>query len=66
MRKPFVAANWKMNNTVPEALKFVAAFTADLKAPGSVDVVIAPPFTALYALREALEGTEIGLAAQNL
>jgi len=66
MRKPFVAANWKMNNTVPEALKFVAAFTADLKAPGGVDVVIAPPFTALYALREALEGTEIGLAAQNL
>nr|HPQ80985.1 triose-phosphate isomerase [bacterium] len=66
MRKPLIAANWKMNNTVPEALKFVAAFTADLKAPGPVDVVIAPPFTALYALHEALEGSEIKLAAQNL
>lgn len=66
MRKPLIAANWKMNNTVSEALKFVAAFTADLKAPGNVDVVIAPPFTALYALHEAIEGTEIKLAAQNL
>ena len=66
MRKPFIAANWKMNNTVSDALKFVAVLTADLKAVGSVDVAIAPPFTALYAMNEALEGTEIKLAAQNL
>lgn len=66
MRKPFIAANWKMNNTVGDALKFVAAFTADLKAVGNVDCVLAPPFTALYAMNEALEGTEIRLAAQNL
>lgn len=66
MRKPCIAANWKMNNTVPEALKFVAALTADLKASGTVDVVIAAPYTVLYALSEALEGTEIRLAAQNL
>lgn len=66
MRKPFIAANWKMNNTVGEALKFVAAFTADLKAVGNVDCILAPPFTALYAMNEAIEGTEIKLAAQNL
>lgn len=66
MRRPFIIANWKMNYTVTEALGFVAVFTADLKATGHVDVAIAPPFTALYALGEALEGSGIGLAAQNM
>ncbi len=66
MRKPLIAANWKLNNTVPDALKFIAAFTADLKSAGGVDVVIAPPFTALYALGETMAGTEFKLAAQNM
>lgn len=66
MRKPVIVANWKMNNTVPEALKFVAALTLDIKAAGNVDVVIAAPFTALYSLGVALTETDFKLAAQNL
>jgi len=66
MRKPFIAANWKMNNTVPDALKFLAAFMADLKAAGDVDVVIAPPFTALYSLGVAMADTEYKLSGQNM
>lgn len=66
MKRYLVAANWKMNNTVADALKFVAALTSDLKAVGNVDVVIAPPFTALYSLGVALAETEIKLAAQNV
>lgn len=66
MRKPFIAANWKLNNTVPESLKFVAAFTADLKSATGVDIAIAPPFTALYSLGVALADTEFKLAAQNV
>lgn len=66
MRKPLIVANWKMNNTVSEALHFVAAFTTDLKATGSVDVAIAPPFTALYSLSVALADTEFKLAAQDV
>ncbi|MFH0800637.1 MAG: triose-phosphate isomerase [Pseudomonadota bacterium] len=66
MRKSFIAANWKMNNTVPEALKFVAALASELKAAGHVDVVIAPPFTALYSIGVALAETEFKLAAQNI
>lgn len=65
-RRPLIVANWKMNNTVPETLKFVAAFTGELKAAGSVDVVIAPPFTALYSLGVALAETEFQMAAQNV
>ncbi len=66
MRKPFMAANWKLNNTVPEALKFIAAFTADLKSATGVDVVIGAPFTALYSMGVALADTEYKLAAQDI
>ncbi|MFA4875463.1 MAG: triose-phosphate isomerase [bacterium] len=66
MAKPLVAANWKMNNTVPEALRFVTAFVSELKAVAGVDVVIAPPFTALYSTGVALQGTEFSLASQNI
>lgn len=66
MRKPLIVANWKLNNTIPEALKFAAVFTADLKAAGNVDVVIAAPFTSLYSLSVALADTDFQLAAQNI
>jgi len=66
MRRPFMAANWKLNNTVPEALKFIAAFTADLKSASGVDVVIGAPFTALYSMGVALADTEYKLAAQDI
>ncbi len=66
MRKPFIAGNWKMHNTVAESLKFCAAFTAELKAAGDIDIAVAPPFTALYSFGVACADTEIKLAAQNL
>jgi len=66
MRKTFIAGNWKMNNTVAEALKFAATLSGELKATGQIDVVIAPPFTALYSMGIALADTEFMLAAQNL
>jgi triosephosphate isomerase len=66
MRKPFIAANWKLNNTVAESLKFVAAFTSDLKSATGVDVAIAPPYTALYSMGVALADTGFKLAAQNI
>ena len=66
MRKPFIAANWKLNNTVPEALKFIAAFTADLKSATSVDVVLGAPYTALYSMSVALADSEFKLAAENV
>jgi triosephosphate isomerase len=58
--------NWKMNMTVGDSLKFVTALTHELKAVGEKDVVIAPPFTALYSTGVALSETEYQLAAQNV
>lgn len=65
-RIPLVAANWKMNMTVGEALGFVTVFSHELKAVGSTDVAIAPPHTALYSTGVALSETEFKLAAQNM
>lgn len=65
MRTPIIAGNWKMNKTVQEALDLVSelkGMVADAKA----EVVVCPPFTALYAVSKAIEGTSIRLGAQNV
>ena len=69
MRTPIIAANWKMHKDVGEALAFVETLTprlADLSSCKEVEIVLAPPFTALGALKHALAGTPIKLAAQNV
>jgi triosephosphate isomerase len=66
MRKPLIAGNWKMNNNVSDSLKFAATLSVELKAAGQIDVVMAPPFTALYSMGVALSDTEFKLAGQNL
>ena len=66
-RKKFAIANWKMNFSVKEALQFVTLFLHQTKMSlSSAEIVLAPPFTALYPVAEALSETEIKLAAQNM
>jgi triosephosphate isomerase (TIM) len=65
MRKPFIAGNWKMYKTVPEATALAAALVAAAGADKSRKIMIAPPFTALHAVRETLKGSQILLGAQN-
>jgi len=55
-----------MNMSVGEALGFVAALSHELKAVGEKDIIIAPPFTALYSTGVALAETEFQLAGQNM
>jgi len=66
MRTPFVAGNWKMYKTVAEARHLVSELVPGLQAINKVERVLCPPFTTLLAVRALLEGTEIGLGAQNL
>ena len=66
MRKPLLAANWKMHKTVPEAVAFVTAFAPRAAAVTDADIVIAPPFTALAAVADACRGTRAAVAGQNL
>jgi triosephosphate isomerase len=65
-RLPFIAGNWKMNKTVGEAIDLVKQLKALISGIESIEVAIAPPFPALYAVRKELEGSSIRLAAQNL
>ena len=66
MISPLVVGNWKMHKTIAEGIAFVVRLRSRIKGTAGRKVVLAPPFTALYAMAEALRGTEIGLAAQNV
>ncbi len=65
-RLPFIAGNWKMNKTVGEAVDLVRELKTALAGVKGVEVAVAPPFTALFAVRKEIEGSPIRLAAQNL
>ncbi|NLG72076.1 MAG: triose-phosphate isomerase [Chloroflexi bacterium] len=66
MRTPFVAGNWKMYKTVAEARHLISELVPGLQSIAGVQKVICPPFTDLLAAAALLEGTDIGLGAQNL
>ena len=66
MRRPFVAANWKMHKTVSAAVAYARDFTPRVEAVTDVDIVIAPPFLSLPAVVEATANSRIGVAAQNV
>jgi triosephosphate isomerase len=66
MRRSFVAGNWKMYKTVAEARHLVSELVPGLQAVQGVDKAVCPPFTAILAIAALLEGTDIGLGAQNM
>ena len=66
MRKFIVAGNWKMNTTVPEGVELAKAVVEKAKdLPANVELVVAPPFTHLCPVAEALKGSKVALSAQN-
>ena len=66
MKTPVVAGNWKMNNTVAEAAALVNAMIDSLGAVQGVEVVLCPPYTAIEAVGGLLDGTGVGLGAQDI
>jgi len=67
MRTTLIVGNWKMNKTASEAAGFIRAVTPQLPLSPTVEVVVAPPFTALESARTALgPSSPIQLGAQNL
>jgi triosephosphate isomerase len=64
-RNPVLAANWKLNKTVPEAVAFLDDFLPRVDATGP-EVVICPAYTALAAVVEACAGGPVRVAAQNM
>lgn len=73
MRKPILAANWKMYKTAAEAKEFADQLLSYLQEQSSqyllqeqVEILVCPPFTALPAFAAATKGTAVATGGQNL
>jgi triosephosphate isomerase len=66
MRTPVIAANWKMYKTSGEAARFAQQLVRALHPSDHVEIVLAPSFTNLAAVRGELVGSPVLLAAQNV
>ncbi len=65
-RNTIIAGNWKMFKTVNEATELVQQLREALASVQGREIVVCPPFTALYAVGRVLQGSNIQLGAQNL
>ena len=65
MRKPIIAGNWKMNNTIAEAEALVKELIPLVK-DAKCDVVLCVPYTAIAAVSKLTEKTNIGVGAENV
>jgi triosephosphate isomerase (TIM) len=66
MRKPLIAGNWKMFKTVHDTVVFCKELRALVKDVHDVEIVVAPPFTAVHAAAEALRNSNIDVAVQDI
>ncbi len=65
MRKPFVAGNWKMNLNKAEGTALAKSLVAKAAEFGNVDVGVIPAFVHLDAVGQAVQGSAVGLGAQD-
>ncbi len=65
LRTPLMAGNWKMHKTTSEAEALAAEIVRAVPHEG-IEVIIAPPYTALSAVRRVVAGSAVKLGAQNL
>lgn len=67
-KRALIVGNWKMYKTISESLELATAIknaVAPAARSAQVEVVVAPPFTALWATTQRLEGSAVSVAAQN-
>jgi len=65
-RRPLIAGNWKMFKTCSEAVETAGQLVKLLAMTSDIDVMIAPPFTALTPVSDVVRGSRVSLGAQNL
>ncbi|MBU0701413.1 triose-phosphate isomerase [bacterium] len=66
MRKPIIAGNWKMNKTIKKAVEFARELVETLNDCPDMEIIVFPPFTALYAVAGVVKDTNILFGAQNM
>jgi triosephosphate isomerase len=65
-RTPLIAGNWKMYKTNAEAVATAGRLVELVADTSDVDIMIAPVFTALDPVAKVVNGSRVGLGAQNL
>jgi len=66
MKRYLIAGNWKMNKTTGESIELAQKLVESLKDVNDRDILICPPFTALYSVYQVIKGTNIKLGAQDV
>lgn len=65
MRKPIIAANWKMNKTLPEVNEFVRVFKDLYRSQNEIETVLGVPSIYLQLLVEAFKASDVQIAAED-
>ena len=65
MRKLYIAGNWKMNLVPSEAAKYASELAAATK-DAKVKIMVAPTSVCLPAVAQAVKGSNVIVAAQNV
>ena len=65
MRKPVIAGNWKLFKTIAESVALVHELIPLVSGNQSVEIVVAPVFTALSRVSDAIKGSNINMASQD-
>lgn len=66
MRIPIIAGNWKMHKTIAEAVQLSRGIREGVADVEGVEVLLCPPFTALAAVEDVINNSDVGLGAQNM
>jgi triosephosphate isomerase len=66
MRRKIIAGNWKMNKTCAEAVALINDLKPLVAGRPDVEIVVCPPYTALFVAHAALSRSAIGLGAQDV
>jgi triosephosphate isomerase len=65
MRKPIIAANWKMNKTISQTEEFMRKLIAK-ELPENIEVVVCPPYIGLKDATLLAAGSKVKVGAQNM
>ena len=65
-RKPFIAGNWKLNNTIAESEELIQGLLPRVGAVEDVEIVVAPQFLALQAVVDSARGSAVQVYAQTM
>ena len=65
-RRPLIAGNWKMYKTGPQAAELASGLKSLVSDVADVDVMVAPPYTALGVVTEILRDSMMHVGGQDL